>query len=153
MLRLLVHGPKERDDKVYPGYSREDVRGKALANAYSQAIGEVFTREMKPLEVEVIVAEVGDDRYADHADNTLYTVTFDGYISDHEGFCVIGGNVEDVESLLRDECREGMPAGGALALGRKALDRGAEAGTSIEVQNLEVCVLERGRVGRKFQKG
>ncbi len=40
-------------------YSREDVRAKALANAYSQAIGDVFTQQMKPLEAEVIVAEVG----------------------------------------------------------------------------------------------
>jgi proteasome alpha subunit len=149
--QLRKVGVRYADTKGY-AYSREDVRGKALANAYSQAIGEVFTREMKPLEVEVIVAEVGDDRYPDHADNALYTVTFDGYISDHAGFCVIGGNVEDVESLLRDDYREGMPAGAALSLGRKALDRGAENGTSIEVQNLEVCILERPRVGRKFRR-
>jgi proteasome alpha subunit len=79
-------------------------------------------------------------------------VTFDGFIGDHQGFCVIGGNVDDVESVLRDEYEDGMPAGGALALGRKALDRGADAGTSIEVQNLEVCILDRGTEGRKFRR-
>ena len=69
-------------------YSREDVRGHALANAYSQAIGEVFTREMKPLEIEVIVAEVGDDRYEGHKENALYRIAFDGFISDHHGYGV-----------------------------------------------------------------
>ena len=75
-------------------YSRDDVRGKALANAYSQAMGEAFTREMKPLEVEIIVAEVGDDSLAGHENSALYVVKFDGFISDHKGYCVIGGNVE-----------------------------------------------------------
>jgi len=37
-------------------FSREDVRGKALANLYSQLIGDEFTRTMKPLEVEIVVA-------------------------------------------------------------------------------------------------
>ena len=61
-------------------YSREDVRGQALANAYSQAIGEVFTREMKPLEIELIVAEVGDDRYAEHGANALLFFAVSGVL-------------------------------------------------------------------------
>ena len=32
-----------------------------LANAYAQTLGQVFTHEMKPYEVEILVAEVGDD--------------------------------------------------------------------------------------------
>jgi len=149
--QLRKVGVRYADTKGY-AYSREDVRGKALANAYSQAIGEVFTREMKPLEVEIIVAEAGDDRYPDHASNNLYRVTFDGFISDHEGFCVIGGNVDDVEAALRGDYREGMPAGEAIRLGREALDRGTEGGSSIEVKNLEVCVLDRTRAERKFRR-
>ena len=66
-------------------YSREDVRGRSLANAFSQVMGEVFTREIKPLEIEIIVAEVGDDRYDDHKKNTIYRVKYDGFISDHPG--------------------------------------------------------------------
>ena len=41
-------------------YSRDDVRAKALANAYSQVIGDAFTQQMKPLEVEIIVAMQSD---------------------------------------------------------------------------------------------
>ena len=58
--QLRKIGVRFADVKGY-AYSRDDVRARALANAYSQAMGDVFTRELKPLEVEVIVAEVGDD--------------------------------------------------------------------------------------------
>ena len=133
-------------------YSREDVRGQALANAYSQAIGEVFTREMKPLEIELIVAEVGDDRYAEHGANALYKVTFDGFISEEHGFCVIGGGFEDVEAVLRSDYREGLSLGEALELGRRALDAGGDRGANLSESALEVCVLERSRLGRKFRR-
>ena len=60
--QLRKIGVRYADVKGY-AYSRDDVRGKALANTYSQAIGDVFTRELKPLEVEIVVAEVGDPRF------------------------------------------------------------------------------------------
>ena len=80
--QLRKIGVRFCDVRGYP-YSREDVRGKALANAYSQVIGDVFTREMKPLEVEMIVAEVGDPRLLGHEANTIYRVQYDGSICDH----------------------------------------------------------------------
>jgi len=132
------------------GFSREDVRGRALANAFSQVMGEVFTREIKPLEIEIIVAEVGDDRYDDHKKNSLYRVKYDGFISNHPGYCVIGGNVEDVESVLKEDYRDGMPAGEAAGLGRRALDAGAERSSELGADSLEVCLLDRNRTGRKF---
>ncbi len=36
----------------------------SLANAYAQMLGDVFTHEMKPMEVEILVAEVGRSRAA-----------------------------------------------------------------------------------------
>lgn len=147
MLRKI--GVRFADSRGYQ-YSREDVRGKALANAYSQAVGEAFTREMKPLEVELIVAEVGDDTLAGHEQNSLYRVKFDGFISDHKGFCVIGGNVEDVQSVLDDDYRDGMIQGDAVNLGLKALTRGATDNGSLDATKLEVCILDRLRDGRKF---
>ena len=94
--------------------------GKGMANAFSQVMGEVFTREIKPLEVEIIVAEVGDDRYADHRSNSLYRIKYDGFISDHKGFCVIGGKVEEVEvgpeeRLSARTCPRGMRRGSDVA--------------------------------------
>jgi len=115
-------------------------------------MGEAFTREMKPLEVEIIVAEVGDDTLAGHENNALYRVKFDGFISDHKGFVVIGGNVDDVQGALQDEYREGMSQGEAVRMGLKALTRGAGDATALDAQNLEVCILDRGRTGRKFAR-
>src|SRR5512134_1264485 len=43
--QLRKIGVRYADMKGYQ-YSRDDVRGRALANAYSQAMGDVFTREL-----------------------------------------------------------------------------------------------------------
>ncbi len=147
--QLRKVGVRFADTKGY-AYSREDVRGRSLANAFSQVMGEVFTREIKPLEIEIIVAEVGDDRYDDHKKNTIYRVKYDGFISDHPGYCVIGGKVEDVESVLKDDYQDGMPAGEATKLARRALDAGAERSSELDATSLEVCLLDRNRTGRKF---
>lgn len=149
--QLRKIGVRYADVKGY-SYSREDVRGKALANAYSQAIGEVFTREMKPLEVEIVVAEVGDDRLAGHEQNAIYRVSFDGSISDHHGFCVIGGSVDNLQSHLQSHYRAGMPRADALRLGIAALERAANGDAKIGPQTLEVCSLDRQRSGRKFHR-
>ena len=149
MLRKI--GVRFADSRGYQ-YSRDDVRGKALANAYSQAVGEAFTNQMKPLEVEMIVAEVGDDSLVGHEHNSLYRVKFDGFISDHKGFCVIGGNVEDVQSVLDDDYEEGMTQGDAVQLGLKALTRGASDNSTLDATTLEVCILDRSRSRRKFTR-
>lgn len=133
-------------------YSRDDVRGKALANAYSQAMGEAFTQQMKPLEVDIMVAEVGDDTLVGHENNTLYVVKYDGFISEHKGFCVIGGNVDDAQGLLKDEYSEGLSQGDAVKLGLKALMRGAGDNSALDASTLEVCILDRSRSGRKFTR-
>ena len=134
-------------------FSREDVRGKALANLYSQVIGDEFIRSLKPLEVEIVVAEVGDDQLAGHERNAIYKVQFDGSISDLERFCVIGGSADNIQRHL-----EAQLPGGPLARRRAAArPRGAPArrerdARRFPAENLEVCMLERRRTGRKFRR-
>jgi len=149
--QLRKIGVRYADMKGY-SYSRDDVRGKALANAYSQAMGDVCTRELKPLEVEVIVVEVGDPTVTGHEKNTIYRIRFDGSISDHENFCVIGGSAEELVTFLEEEYKSGLPLGEAVRLGRKTLSRAADGQTSVPPANLEVCVLEEARTGRKFRR-
>ncbi len=149
--QLRKVGVRYADVKGF-AYSRDDVRAKALANAYSQAVGDVFTQQLKPLEVEIIVAEVGDDTLAGHENNAIYRVQFDGSISDHEGFCVIGGSAEELNNLMREGYQSGMPLRDALSLGRSALQQAAEGEARVEAKVLEVCVLERRRLGRKFTR-
>ena len=62
-------------------YSREDVDARSLANAYAQTLGNVFTHEMKPMEVEILVAEVGVDRAGDQ----LFHIPYDGTVVDEDG--------------------------------------------------------------------
>ncbi|HJO21969.1 MAG: proteasome subunit alpha [Myxococcota bacterium] len=149
--QLRKLGVRYADTKGY-AYSREDVRAKGLANAYSQAIGDAFTQQLKPLEVELIVAEVGDPGLVGQEHNSIYRVTFDGSISDHEGYCVIGGAADDLDAFLRSEYRKSFSLRQALHLGRRALERAAEGQPQVAPENLEVCVLERGRIGRKFHR-
>ena len=59
--QLRVAGIRHADTKGY-AYSREDVDARSLANLYAQYLGNVFTHEMKPLEVEILVAELGETR-------------------------------------------------------------------------------------------
>ena len=96
------------------------------------------------------MAEVGDDRYEDHKKNSLYRIKYDGFISDHSGFCAIGGNVEDVEAVLKNDYRADMPAGQAAKLARRALTAGTEGSSELAMGSLEVCLLDRARTGRKF---
>ncbi len=148
--QLRKAGVRYADVRGY-AYSRDDVRGKALANAYSQMIGEVFTREMKPLEVEIVVAEVGDERSPDQAGNSIFRVLYDGTIQDHRGFCVIGGTADTLIEYLGGRYQEEQPLGDVLSLGRNALGR-ANGDTQVAPENLEVAVLEKQRSGRKFRR-
>ena len=149
--QLRKVGVRYADVKGF-AYSRDDVRARALANAYSQAMGDVFTRELKPLEVEVIVVEVGDEELAGHEKTAIYRIQFDGSIGDHEGYCVIGGAADEINSFLSNEYHPGMPLGEALSLGRTALQRATEGEAIVGPENLEACVLERARPGRKFRR-
>ena len=48
-------------------YSRGDVDVRALANFYAQHLGDMFTEGQKPLEVEVLVAQLGNKTRPDQA--------------------------------------------------------------------------------------
>src|SRR3984893_9696446 len=84
--QLRVAGIRHADPKGY-AYSREDVDARSLANAYAQYVAQVFTHEMKQLEVEILVAELGNEP----ADNRLYHIAYDGTVVDQERFTVLGG--------------------------------------------------------------
>ena len=77
---LRVAGVRQADLKGY-SFSREDVNARALANAYGQTLGQVFTHEMKPYEVEILVARGGRSR----DDDELYHILYDGTVMDEEG--------------------------------------------------------------------
>src|SRR5919108_91775 len=128
---LRKAGIRYADLKGY-AYSREDVFSKSLANAYSEVIGNIFTREIKPLEVEILVVEVGE--MSD--ENQMYRILFDGSISDHHGYVVIGGQADKISQFLRDRFRDDLGLAEAIKLGKEALEAGQ--GGPIREKILEV---------------
>lgn len=75
-------------------YSREDVDARALANFYAQYLGVTFTEGGKPLEVEILVSQLG----IRNRPTKLYHVGFEGTITDETRFAVLGGDAETVKS-------------------------------------------------------
>ncbi len=128
-------------------YSREDVTGRSLANGYSQSLGTVFSQEMKPLEVEILVVQTG----ANHHPNEIYRISFDGSIIDEKNFAVIGGRSEAVHTLLKEKSPDQIPhVDAALKLCVAALEQ--TANQKLQPEGLEVAVLDRTRTGRKFRR-
>ncbi len=142
---LRVAGVRHADLKGY-SYSREDVSAKELANAYAQTLGQVFTHEMKPYEVELLVAEVGraDD---DHAE--MYHLFYDGVVMDEQRYAVLGGQAEQITEALASQYSDGMDLAAALQLGARVLGTGDE---SLKADQLEVALLERARPRRAFRR-
>jgi len=128
-------------------YSREDVTARSLANGYSQTLGTLFSQEMKPYEVELLLAQVGETPEG----NELYRITFDGSIIDERNFTAIGGRSEAILTFLRKETSETRPSlNTALQLCQQAFEKGADPKTNLE--GLEVALLDRTRSGRKFRR-
>ena len=128
-------------------YSREDVTGRSLANGYSQSLGTVFSQEMKPLEVEILVVQAGINGHP----NEIYRISFDGSITDEKSFAVIGGKSETVHTALKDKIQNQTPAlDAALRLCVTALEQ--TANQKLPPEGLEVAVLDRTRNGRKFRR-
>jgi proteasome alpha subunit len=128
-------------------YSREDVTGRSLANGYSQSLGTIFSQEMKPLEVEILVVQVGVNSHP----NEIYRISFDGSIIDEKNFAVIGGKADAVQAVLKDKSSSQPPAlGAALALCISALEQ--TANLKLPPEGLEVAILDRHRTGRKFRR-
>jgi proteasome alpha subunit len=128
-------------------YSREDVTGRSLANGYSQSLGTVFSQEIKPLEVEILVVQVGINSHP----NEIYRISFDGSIIDEKNFAVIGGKSEAVQVVLKEKSPSQAPSlGAALNLCVSALEQ--TANQKLPPEGLEVAVLDRNRTGRKFRR-
>jgi proteasome alpha subunit len=142
---LRVAGIRYADLKGY-SYGRGDVTGKGLANAYSQTIGQIFTHEVKPYEVEVIVAEVGDAAL----DTALFRVQFDGTMRTEEGHAAIGGKDEDLAARLGESHQPDVPLQVALETAMAAIEAVEErAATPGE---WEAAVLDRTLGRRKFRR-
>jgi len=143
--RLRILGIRQADLKGY-AYAREDVTARALANLYSQVLGEMFTAAFKPFEVEILVAEVGDPGQ----ESQLYRVMYDGVMTDEEGFVALGGQEEALSAFLGERYQPMPELAAAIRLGVEALRNVGESEMSAE--QVEAAVLDRSLTRRKFRR-
>ncbi|MGQ0824384.1 MAG: proteasome subunit alpha [Actinomycetota bacterium] len=142
---LRVAGVRHADLKGY-SYSREDVNAKELANAYAQTLGQVFTHEMKPYEVELLVVEVG---FGPEATSEMYHVLYDGVVMDEQDYSVLGGQAEAIITALKEQYEPGLELAPAVQLGAKLL---GSDGDALDPEQLEVALLDRNRPRRAFRR-
>jgi proteasome alpha subunit len=142
--QLRIAGVRHADLKGY-SYSREDVDARSLANAYAQMLGQIFTHEMKPMEVEILVAEVGETG----DDDQLFHILYDGSVVDEDRFSVLGGEADAIAERMESSWSEGLALDAALRAAVGALT-GPER--TIGADDLEVAVLSRTNGRRAFRR-
>jgi proteasome alpha subunit len=142
---LRIAGVRQADVKGY-SFAREDVNARSLANAYAQTLGQVFTHELKPYEVEILVAQVGSTP----DDDELFQILYDGVVNDKEGYTVLGGQAETVSESLRERYSAELDEGAAVRLGAEVL--AAPGAEPVAANQLEVALLARGKARRAFHR-
>jgi len=144
---LRIAGIRHADVKGY-SYSRGDVTARALANAYSQALGNIFTQDIKPFEVEVLVAEVADGNHG--SKNEIYHILYDGTIEDEKNYAAMGGQADEIRRHLKEHYKEGLSLGDAVKLAVQALN--VTQNKTLTARDLEVGVLDRTKTRRRFRR-
>lgn len=142
--QLRIAGVRHADQKGFV-YSREDVDARSLANQYAQMMGQIFTHEMKPLEVEILVAEIGPDP----EDDQLFHILYDGTVVDETDYTSLGGDNDAIMERLDESWEPALELGAVIRLAANALggpDR------EITAQDLEVALLDRGTHRRCFRR-
>ncbi len=142
--QLRRFGVRNADVKGY-AYSRDDVEARGLANDYAQILGQTFTHELKPLEVEILVAEVG----VTQAEDQLFHILYDGTLVDERGSSVLGGDADAIAGRLAASWSATDSIASALP---KAVAALSGPDRTLGADDLEVAVLSRTNGRRCFQR-
>ena len=145
--QLRIAGVRHADLKGF-AFSREDVDARSLANAYAQSLGQVFTHEMKPMEVEILVAEIGLD--TDGRGDQMFHILYDGTVVDEYDWVVLGGETEEIS----ERCAAALPDAprGLADAVRAAVAALAGPDRSLSADSLESAVLDRSNGRRAFRR-
>ncbi|MGA1037369.1 MAG: proteasome subunit alpha [Ilumatobacteraceae bacterium] len=143
--QLRVAGIRSAELTGYQ-YSRDDVDARGLANDYAQLLGNSFTHGMKPMEVEILVAEVGIDG---GRDDQIFHIMYDGTVIDRPDTCALGGESDAISTRLQAGFSEGLSVKDAIKLGVSALSGDDR---EIPASSLEIALLERNGARRCFRR-
>ena len=141
---LRKGGVRHADLKGY-AYSREDVDARSLANLYAETLGTFFTHEPKPLEIEMLVGEMGEEPDGDQ----LFHLLYDGTVMDMTTFAVIGGEADAIRVRM-EEAWDRTAELSAAVVGAVAALSGPDR--SLVADDLEVAVLARANGRRAFRR-
>ena len=144
--QLRIAGVRHADLKGY-SFSREDVDARGLANAYAQILNQVFTHEIKPLEVEILVAEVATPEGGSH--DQLFHILYDGTVMDENKYSVLGGEADAITERIEASWRENMGLGDAVTA---CVDALAGEERTLSADDLEVATLGRTNGRRAFRR-
>jgi len=142
--QLRIAGIRHADMKGFT-YSRDDVDAQALANQYAQMLGQIFTHETKPLEVEILVIAVGFDADGDR----MFHIRYDGSVTDEYAFAALGGSAEAIREQLEATHSADAEMKTSLQVAVKALSGKDRV---LRSDDLEVALLERLGEGRCFRR-
>ncbi len=142
--QLRIAGVRHADLKGFT-YSREDVEARSLANSYAQMLGQTFTHEMKPMEVEILVAEITDTP----GEEQMFHILYDGTVMDERDYVVLGGETEAIRERVAAGHDRALATRPALELARSAL---AGDDRTLDDDQLEVAVLDRTLGRRTFRR-
>jgi proteasome alpha subunit len=143
--QLRIAGIRHADLKGY-SYSREDVDARSLANAYAQILGQIFTHEIKPMEVEILVAELAGRQ----EDDRLYHILYDGTVVDETRFLALGGDAETVAERLHESFGDDVQSFTTALRASVAALAGPDR--VLDAEALEVAVLDRAAERRAFRR-
>jgi proteasome alpha subunit len=142
--QLRRFGVRNADVRGYQ-YSRDDVEARSLANEYAQILGQTFTHDVKPYEVEILLVEVGADQNSDQ----LFHIMYDGTLMDERGLSVLGGDAEAIGGRLRETWSPGDVLDVAV---RKCVAALAGPDRTLQADGLEVAILSRSIERRCFKR-
>lgn len=142
--QLRIAGVRHADLKGY-AFSRGDVDARSLANQYAQILGQIFTHEMKPMEVEILVAEIDED---DGGGDQLFHILYDGTVVDEEMSVVLGGETEAISDRF-GELDEAPELADGLSRAISAL---SGPDRTLGPAELEIAVLQRDTGRRAFRR-
>jgi proteasome alpha subunit len=142
--QLRVAGVRAADLKGYQ-FSRQDVDARSLTNQYAQILSQMFSEAPKPMEVELLVTEIGVDKASDR----LFHILYDGTVLDEHDYCVLGGDSESVVARLKSAFKADSALSDVVKLATSVL---AGPDRKLSHDDLEVAVLERNGRRRCFRR-
>ena len=143
--QLRIAGIRHADLKGY-SYSRDDVDARSLANQYAQILGQVFTHELKPMEVEILVAEIPHDR---DGSPQMFHLLDDGTVNDEADFAVLGGEAQAIHDRFAAAYRPDLTLAEGILAATAAL---AGDDRTLGPDDLEVAELAPHNGRRSFRR-